>query len=133
MHCTKCRTTDNRSIVSIKLIEVKKIADFHFNEIKKFQIVNHIYFIHKYKHSRYVYLVSKKNMFTCLRHWAVISSHNQNSTGHLGSTCNHILDIVSMSRTVNVCIVTFSCLIFNVSSVNGNTPLLRSEERRVGK
>src|SRR5664280_1394111 len=94
MHCAKGGSTDNRSTVSIKLIKVKKIANFHFNQIKKFQIVNHINFIHKYKHSRYVYLVCKKNVFTCLRHWAVISSYYQDSTVHLGSTCNHILDIV---------------------------------------
>src|SRR5450759_2567959 len=119
MHCAKSRTTDNRSIVSIKFIEVKKITNLHLNQIEKFQIVNHINFIHKYKHSRYVYLVCKKNVFTCLRHWAVISSHYQDSTVHLCGTSNHILDIVSMSGTVNMCIVTFSSLIFNVSSVYG--------------
>ncbi len=124
MHCTKSRTTDNRSIVAVKFIEIKKITNLHLNKLKKLFIVNHINFIHEYKHCWYVNLVCKKDMFTCLRHWTVISGNHKNCTVHLGSTCNHILDIVSVTRAVNVCIVTCRSLIFNVSSVNGNTPFL---------
>ena len=63
-------------------------------------------------------------MLTGLSHGAVGSSDDQDSAVHLGSTGDHVLDIVSVARAVNVSIVTLLGLILNVSGVDGDTTLL---------
>ena len=59
-------------------------------------------------------------MLTGLRHGAVGGSHNEDGTIHLGSTGDHVLNIVSVARAVDVGIVTFRGLIFHVGCCNGD-------------
>ena len=89
--------------------------NLHLYELKHLLIVNHIALVQENNQTRYVYLTCKKYVLTCLWHRTICSSTNQDSTIHLSSTSNHVLYIVSVSRTVNVCIVTLFCFILNVS------------------
>src|SRR5699024_11450321 len=45
-------------------------------------------------------------------------------TVHLSSTCNHVFNIVCVSWTINVCIVTVVCIILNVRRSDCNSTLL---------
>ena len=119
---TKCRTANNRSILFISVL-LEDFANLHLNEIKHFLILNHITLIQENHQTRYIHLTSEQNVLTSLRHRTISSSHNQDSTIHLSSTSNHVLHIVSVTRTVYVCIVTICCLILNVSRVDSNTTL----------
>ena len=60
-------------------------------------------------------------MFFCLSHRTISGCNNNNSPIHLSSTGNHILDIISVSRTVYMSIVPIICLIFNVASIDSYT------------
>ena len=60
-------------------------------------------------------------MLFCLSHNTICSCHYKDSTIHLCSTSDHVLYIVSMAGAVNVCIMSFICLILNMSSRDGNT------------
>ena len=62
-------------------------------------------------------------MLFCLSHNTVSSSNYKDSAVHLSCTCDHVLNIVSMSWAVNVCIVTLLCLILNVCCRNCDTTL----------
>ena len=66
-------------------------------------------------------LTSQEDVLTSLRHRTVGGGNNQDSTVHLSSTGNHVLDVVSMARAVNVCVVTAFGFVFDVSGVNRNT------------
>ena len=57
-------------------------------------------------------------MLTGLGHRAVGSRHNQDSAVHLGSTGDHVLNIVSVAGAVHVSVVAGSRLVLNVSGVN---------------
>ena len=114
IQCAKSRTTDDRSIVTIEIIERKKFSHFHFNEFQHFFIINHIALVQEYNQTRYVYLTSQQDVFASLRHRTISCSTNDDSTVHLSSTSNHVLYIVGVSRTVNVCVVTVSCFVLNV-------------------
>ena len=63
-------------------------------------------------------------MFTRLGHRTVSSGDHEDGAVHLGSTGNHVLHVVSVTRAVNVSIVTGCGFVFDVSGVNGNTASL---------
>ena len=60
-------------------------------------------------------------MFAGLWHWTVSCGYDEDGAVHLGSTGDHVLNIVSVPWAVNVCIVTGIGLIFNVCGVDGDT------------
>ena len=62
-------------------------------------------------------------MLTGLSHNAVGSGNNEDGAVHLSSTGDHVLDIVSVSGAVNVCVVTLRGLILDVSGVDGDSTL----------
>ena len=62
-------------------------------------------------------------MLAGLGHGAVGGGDDQDSAVHLGSTGDHVLNVVSMARAVHVGIVTGSGLILHVSGVDGDTTL----------
>ena len=119
---TECRTTDDRSIFFVTIL-LKDFTNLHFNEIQHLLVVNHITLVQEYNQAGYVHLTSQEHVLTCLRHRTICSSNYQDSTIHLSSTSNHVLDIVSVTRTVYVCIVAVSRFIFNVSRVDCDTTL----------
>ena len=93
------------------------------NQFQKFFIVYHITFVHEYNDVRNTYLTRKQDVLSCLSHNTISSSYNKDSSIHLSSSCDHVLNVVSMSWAVNVCIVTFLCLVLNVSCRNCDTTL----------
>ncbi len=62
-------------------------------------------------------------MLTGLSHGAVGSGDNEDRAVHLSSAGDHVLDIVSVARAVNVSIVTLLGLVLNVCGVDGDAAL----------
>ena len=73
---------------------------------------------------RHTNLFGEQDVFTSLGHRAVRRGNDQNSSVHLGGAGDHILDIVGVTRTVNVSVMTFIRFVLNMISSNGNTSLL---------
>ena len=119
----KSRSLDNRNVISWEVILGKKFTNFHLNQFKKFVIIYHITFVHEYNDVRNTNLTSKKNVLFCLSHNTICSSNYEDSTIHLSCTCDHVLNVVSMSWAVNVCIMSMLCLILNMCCRNCDTTL----------
>ena len=111
---TKSRTTDDRSIIAIVVIETEKLTHIHFYEFKHFLVFNEVTLVQEHNDTRNVYLTSKKHMLTSLGHRTISSSNYDDSTVHLSSTRYHVLNVVGVTRAVYVCIVTISCFVLNV-------------------
>lgn len=109
------RTFDDRCVISREFVLVKEFTNFHLYEFKKFFIVYHVTFVHEYYDVRYTYLTGQKDVLSCLSHNTICSSYNKDSSVHLSSTCDHVLNVIGMTWAVNMCVVTFLCLILNVS------------------
>ena len=59
-----------------------------------------------------------------LRHRSVRCCNNQDRTIHLRCAGDHVLDVVRVTRAVNMCIVTLFGFVFNVSGVDCDTTSL---------
>ena len=130
---SKSGTADNRSVVSIEVVESKKVANLHLYEIKHFRIVNKVNLVKENDDSRHVHLTGEQDVLTGLRHRTIGSCHYEDCTIHLSGTGYHVLHIVGVARAVNVCVVTLCSLILYVRSVDCDTSflLLRSVVDRV--
>ena len=60
-------------------------------------------------------------MFTGLGHRAVSSGNNQDRAVHLGSTGDHVLDVVGVARAVDVSVMTLVGLVFDVCGIDCDT------------
>src|SRR5690606_5024761 len=68
-------------------------------------------------------LASEKDVLAGLGHRAVSSRNNQNRAVHLSSTGDHVLDVVRVTRAVNVSVVTVFRLVLNVRGGNRDSAL----------
>src|SRR4030042_6903999 len=62
-------------------------------------------------------------MLPGLGHGAIGSGYHKDGTVHLGSSSNHVLYVVGMTRAVHVCVVTVLCLVLHVCYGYGYAPL----------
>jgi hypothetical protein len=97
---------------------------FHFHELEHLLVVDHVALVEEHHEAGNVHLTGEQHVLTSLWHRAVSGSHHEDGTVHLGSTSNHVLHIVGVTRAVHVSIVTLLGLILHVSSIDGNTTLL---------
>ena len=114
---------DDRGVIAGEAVEVKQLTDFHLDELKQLLIVDLVALVQEHQDGRNVNLTGKQKVLTGLGHRAVGGSDNKDCAVHLGSTGDHVLDIVGVARAVDVCIVTLLGLILDVSGVDGDTTL----------
>ena len=62
-------------------------------------------------------------MLTGLGHRTIVGRHNKNCTIHLGGTGNHVFNIVSMARAINMRVMTVVGLVFNMGGGDCDTTL----------
>ena len=116
-------TADDGDVVAIIVVGAEELADFHFDEVEKFGVVNEVALVHENNQLGNTNLTCEKDVLAGLGHRTVGSGDDEDSTVHLGSTGNHVLHIVGVAGAVNVSIVTGFGLILNVSGVDGDTTL----------
>ena len=67
--------------------------------------------------------LAKQDVLSCLGHGTISSTHNQDSPVHLGCSCDHVLDVVSMPRAVNVGVVAICSSVLLVGGGYCDAPL----------
>src|SRR3989344_8253290 len=70
---------------------------------------------------RYANLSGKKDVLSSLRHRTIRGGNNYNSGIHLGSTGNHVFDIILAAGSIYVSIVPLRSPVFGVMQGNSNT------------
>ena len=114
---------NHRNLIAGELILGQEVTDFHLDELEKLRIVNLVDFVQEDNDSRNADLTGEQDVLTGLRHRAVSRADNEDSTVHLSSTGDHVLDIVGVTRAVNVRIVTSFRLVLDVRRVDRDTAL----------
>ena len=114
---------NDRSFLIVVLL-CEQLTDLHLNELDDFLIINHVALVQCNEDVRNANLASEQNVLAGLRHRAIGCSNNQDSAVHLSCAGNHVLDVVGVARSVNVCVVALRGGVLNVGDVDGNTALL---------
>ena len=116
-------TTDDGGVIAGEAVEVQQLTDLHLHQLQQLLIVHLVALVQEHQHRGHVHLTGQQQMLTSLSHGAVGGSDDQDSAVHLGSTGDHVLDIVGVARAVHVSIVTLGRLILDVGGVDGDTTL----------
>ena len=116
----KGRTTNDRGVVAIETVLGQEFTDFHFDQVNEFFVIDHVAFVQEHDHVRNTDLVRQQDVFASLRHRSVRSGNDQDRTVHLGGPGNHVFNVVSVTRAVNVSVVARNRLVFDVCGVDGD-------------
>ena len=77
----------------------------------------------KNDNSRNTDLTSKQDMLTSLRHRTVSRRNDQNRTVHLRRTGDHVLNVVGVSRAIDVSVVALVGFVLDMGDVDRNATL----------
>ena len=121
----ECRRPETRTL--------QQLANFHLDQLQKLVVVNKVNLVHEDHDVGHAYLTGQQDVLARLRHRTVGRRYHQDRTVHLGRTRDHVLDIVRVTRTVYVRVVTVLRLVLHVSRRNRDTTLalLRSVVNRI--
>ena len=114
---------NNGSVVAVELLRGEEVTDLHLDEVEELFVVNHVCLVQCNQQGGDANLASEQNVLAGLCHGAVGSCNHEDCAVHLSRTGNHVLDVVSVAGSVNVCVVALLGLVLDVSNVNGNTAL----------
>ena len=114
---------DDGNLITGELIAGEQLTDFHLDELEQLLIVDLIALVQEDNDGGNANLTGEQDVLAGLGHRTVGSGDDQDRAVHLGSTGDHVLDIVGVARAVNVSIVTLLGLILNVGRVDGNAAL----------
>ena len=114
-------TFDDRAVVAREFVLVEKVADVHFNEVDEFGVVDHVALVEEDDDLRNTDLTGEQDVLTGLGHDAVGSGDDKDRGIHLSGAGDHVLDVVSVPRAVDVGVVTMFGFVFDVSGVDRDT------------
>ena len=114
---------DDRGVVAREVVLVEEFTHFHLDQLEQLFVVDHVGLVQEHDDVRNADLTRQQDVLAGLRHRAVSSGTDQDSAVHLGSTGDHVLDVVSVSRAVDVRVVTHFGLVLDVSGRDGDTAL----------
>ncbi|CAB4766737.1 unannotated protein [freshwater metagenome] len=118
------RNTHHRRIITRELILGQQLTDLKLHQVQQLLIINHVSLVQSHNNVRNTHLTGQKHMLTRLRHRTISRSHHQNRTINLRSTRDHVLDVVSMTRHINMRIMPILRLVLNMSNRDRDTTSL---------
>ena len=116
-------TADDRGVVTRELVGAQEVADLHLDELEELFVVDHVALVQEHDDVGNADLTGKQDVLAGLGHGAVGGGDNQDCAVHLSSTGNHVLDVVSVTRAVDVRIVAGVGLVLDVSDGDGDAAL----------
>ncbi len=119
----QCGTTYYRQVITREVVLGQQFANFHLDQFQQLFVIYHVALVHEHDDVRNAYLTTQQDVLTSLRHRAVSRCYYQDCAVHLGSTGDHVFNVVGVTRAIYVSVVAGSSVVFYVGGVDGDTTL----------
>ena len=97
-----------------KLVARQQLAHLQFDQVQQFRVVHHVDLVHVHHQRRHPDLARQQHVLAGLRHRAVRRRHHQDRAVHLRRPGDHVLDVVGMTRAVDMRIVPLVGLVLDM-------------------
>ena len=97
---------DHGDVVPGELVLGQQLADFHLDELEELLVVDHVGLVEVDDDVGHAHLTGEQDVLTRLGHGAVSGDDDEDRAVHLGGTGDHVLDVVGVTRAVDVSVVT---------------------------
>ncbi len=101
----------------------EQLADLELDELQDLLVVDHVGLVQGDQDVGHADLAGQQHVLLGLRHRAVGGGHHQDRAVHLRRTGDHVLDVVGVTRGVDVGVVTLLRRVLDVRDVDGDTAL----------
>ena len=97
---------DDGDVVPGVLVLGEELTQVELDQLDELLVVDHVALVQRDDQERNSDLAREDDVLACLRHGAVGGGHDQDRTVHLSCAGDHVLDVVSVTRAVDVSVVT---------------------------
>ena len=101
----------------------EELAHLHLDELEELGVVDHVGLVQGDDDRRHLDLAREQDVLPRLRHRAVGGGDDQDRAVHLGGARDHVLDVVGVSRAVDVRVVPVLGLVLDVRGVDRDAAL----------
>ena len=114
---------DDRDVVAGELVGREQLTDLHLDELEDLLVVDHVGLVERHDDVGDADLASEEDVLLRLRHRAVGRGDHEDRAVHLRSAGDHVLDVVSVTRAVDVGVVATLRLVLDVRDRDGDAAL----------
>ncbi len=114
---------DDGDVVARELVLGEELAHLHLDELEQLGIVDHVGLVQRDDDRGDLDLTGEQDVLARLRHRAVGRGDDEDGTVHLGGTRDHVLDVVGVTRAVDVRVVPVLGLVLDVRRVDRDPAL----------
>src|SRR6476661_4934312 len=124
LKCLERRNAHDRGVVARELVLVEQLTYLELDELEDLLVVDHVGLVQRHHDVGHTDLAGEQDVLLGLRHGAVGGSDNQNRAVHLGRAGDHVLDVVGVTRAVDMCVVPLLRLVLDMRDRDRDAALL---------
>lgn len=120
---TESRAHDNGSIVTLKAVGRQQLAHLHLDQLQHLLVLNSIDLVDENDNALDTDLAGQKQVLPGLGHLSVTGSDDDDGAIHGRGTSNHVLDVIGVTRAVDVGVMPVVGGVLDVCGGDGDTTL----------